>query len=106
MFGNAAAGWRGAVFGGLLNGLVLAFGQWIGWGLYSTTAPELATLADPDWYAVGWVLLGLAKLVSGLGPNGLWIIAGTVATLTALILTIINRRALRETNHEDKEVTT
>ena len=28
------AGWRGAVFGGVLNGLVLAFGQWITWGLY------------------------------------------------------------------------
>lgn len=107
VFGNAAAGWRGAVFGGLLNGLVLAFGQWIGWGLYSTTAPELATLADPDWYAVGWALLGLAKLVSGLGPNGLWAIAGTIAILTVVILATINRRSdtPRETDHTEKEVT-
>lgn len=92
VFGNAVAGWRGAVFGGLLNGVVLAFGQWIGWGLYGSTAPELATLADPDWYAVGWILLGLGALLAPLGAGGVWIIAGIVVAITVVVLIVLGRR--------------
>ncbi|WP_144720864.1 PTS transporter subunit IIC [Agrococcus jejuensis] len=92
VFGNAVAGWRGAVFGGLLNGVVLAFGQWIGWGLYGSTAPELATLADPDWYAVGWILLGLGSLLAPLGAGGVWIIAGVVVAITVAVLVVLGRR--------------
>src|SRR5699024_11228181 len=61
VFGNAVAGWRGAIFGGVLNGIVLSVGQAIGWSLYSGTAPELATLADADWYAVGWVFIEIGR---------------------------------------------
>ncbi|QCR18205.1 PTS transporter subunit IIC [Agrococcus sp. SGAir0287] len=92
VFGNAVAGWRGAVFGGLLNGVVLAFGQWIGWGLYGSTAPELATLADPDWYAVGWILLGLGSLLAPLGAGGVWVIAGVVLAITVVVLVVLGRR--------------
>lgn len=91
VFGNATAGWRGAVLGGVLNGVILAFGQWIGWGWYSSTAPELATLADPDWYAVGWILLWLGKLFSGLGNSGIWIVGALVLGITVTILFIANR---------------
>jgi ascorbate PTS system EIIC component len=49
VFGNAVAGWRGAMIGGALTGFVLAVGQAITWDVYARTAPELATLADPDW---------------------------------------------------------
>ena len=92
VFGNAVAGWRGAVFGGVLNGVVLAFGQWIGWGLYGSTAPELATLADPDWYAVGWILLGLGSLLAPLGAAGVWVIAGVVLAITVVVLVVLGRR--------------
>lgn len=92
VFGNAVAGWRGAVFGGVLNGVVLAFGQWIGWGLYGSTAPELATLADPDWYAVGWILLGLGSLLAPLGAAGVWIIAAVVVAITVVVLVVLGRR--------------
>lgn len=95
VFGNAVAGWRGAVFGGAVNGALLAFGQWIGWGLYGDTAPEIATLADPDWYAVGWLLLGAAGLLSPLGPAAAWVVAGAVLVLTAAILLLLGRRATR-----------
>jgi PTS system ascorbate-specific IIC component len=57
VFGNAFGGWRGAVLGGAINGLFLAVGQAITWGMLSNTAPELATLADPDWYIITWILL-------------------------------------------------
>jgi len=56
VFGNAYGGWRGAVLGGVVNGLFLAIGQAVTWGMLSHTAPELATLADPDWYILAWLI--------------------------------------------------
>ncbi|MBF4459399.1 PTS transporter subunit IIC [Pseudoclavibacter sp. VKM Ac-2867] len=95
VFGNAAAGWRGAVFGGVINGVVLAFGQWIGWGLWSGTAPELATLADADWFVVGWALLGLGALLAPLGAWGAIIISVSVLFLTMLTLASLSSRQKR-----------
>jgi PTS system ascorbate-specific IIC component len=92
VFGNAVAGWRGAVFGGVLNGVVLAFGQWIGWGVWGDTAPELATLADSDWFVVGWLLVGLGSVLAPLGAWTLWVIAGLVVAITVAILVVLGRR--------------
>ncbi|MFC7405815.1 PTS ascorbate transporter subunit IIC [Georgenia alba] len=93
VFGNAVAGWRGAIFGGVVNGVLLAFGQWIGWGLYGDTAPEIATLADPDWYAVGWLLLVLAQALAPLGAAGAtWVVAAAVLLATVVILLVLSRR--------------
>lgn len=92
VFGNAVAGWRGALFGGALNGIVLAFGQWISWQMYSGTAPELATLADPDWFAVGWIVVGLGSVLAPWGVWAVWIIAGGVLVLTVLVLLVLGRR--------------
>ena len=94
VFGNAVAGWRGAVFGGLVNGVVLAFGQWIGWGLYGNTAPELATLADPDWYAIGWLLLAANNALAPIGTAAIWVVAAIVLALTVLVLVLLGRRPL------------
>jgi ascorbate PTS system EIIC component len=57
VFGNKYGGWRGAVAGGAINGLFLAFGQAITWHLLERTGPQMATLADPDWYVVSWGIL-------------------------------------------------
>lgn len=92
VFGNAVAGWRGAIFGGVLNGVVLAFGQAIGWSLYAGTAPELATLADADWYAIGWALIGLGSLLAPLGAWAIWIVAGAVLVVTIAVLVALGRR--------------
>jgi PTS system ascorbate-specific IIC component len=92
VFGNAVAGWRGAVFGGVLNGVILAFGQWIGWGVWGNTAPELATLADSDWFVVGWSLRGLGGLLSPLGEGGLWVLAAVFVAATVLVLVLLGRR--------------
>jgi len=96
VFGNAVAGWRGAVFGGVINGVVLAFGQWIGWGLYGHTAPELATLADPDWYVVGWLLLAVNRLLDPVGSSGVWVVAAIVLAATVAVLLMLGRRAVPE----------
>lgn len=92
VFGNAVAGWRGAIFGGVLNGVVLAVGQAIGWSLYAGTAPELATLADADWYAVGWALIGLGSLFAPLGAWAIWVIAAIVLAVTIVVLVVLGRR--------------
>ncbi|MFC7456213.1 PTS transporter subunit IIC [Brachybacterium sp. GCM10030267] len=96
VFGNAVAGWRGAIFGGVLNGIVLAIGQAIGWGLYAGTAPEIATLADADWYAVGWALIGLGALLSPLGTWAIWVLAAVTLLVTIAILVALGRRAPAE----------
>lgn len=96
VFGNAVAGWRGAVFGGVLNGVVLAVGQWIGWGVWGDTAPQLATLADSDWFVVGWALVGIGTLLAPLGSTAaLWIIAAVVVVVTAVVLVLVGRRTPR-----------
>jgi PTS system ascorbate-specific IIC component len=65
VFGNAFGGWRGAVLGGAVNGIFLAVGQAVTWGMLSDTAPELATLADPDWYIITWLILFVSNPFAG-----------------------------------------
>jgi PTS system ascorbate-specific IIC component len=55
VFGNATGGVRGAILGGVILGAFLAFGQAIAAPMLSNTAPELAQLADPDWYILIWI---------------------------------------------------
>ena len=88
VFGNAVAGWRGAVFGGVLNGIVLAVGQALFWAPLSNTAPELSTLADPDWYLIMAVLLPL----SGIAPT-VWVAPIAVGVLTVAVLLWLSRRS-------------
>jgi PTS system ascorbate-specific IIC component len=57
VFGNRFGGWKGAVVGGGLNGAFLAVGQAVTWPLLAGTGPEIATLADPDWYIITWAIL-------------------------------------------------
>ncbi|MBI9052088.1 MAG: PTS ascorbate transporter subunit IIC [Anaerolineaceae bacterium] len=63
VFGNAYGGVRGALVGGLLVGLWLAFGQAITAPMLAHTAPELAQLADPDWYLIIWIFKPLLSLI-------------------------------------------
>ncbi|HZB31315.1 MAG TPA: PTS ascorbate transporter subunit IIC [Streptosporangiaceae bacterium] len=92
VFGNAVAGWRGAVIGGALTGLVLAVGQAITWDVYARTAPELATLADPDWYAIAWLFKALDPV---LGGNAIWAIPVVALGAAAVTLLLLGRRESR-----------
>ncbi|HEX2177432.1 MAG TPA: PTS ascorbate transporter subunit IIC [Nocardioidaceae bacterium] len=107
VFGNAVAGWRGAVLGGLLTGVTLAVGQALTWGMLDSTAPELATLADPDWYALAW-LLTLAEPLGG--GAAIWAVPAIAVTVTVLVLLWLQRRAARRerlaTAGEDEQQTT
>ncbi|MEZ0346142.1 MAG: PTS ascorbate transporter subunit IIC [Infirmifilum sp.] len=55
VFGNRTGGWKGAVLAGAINGAFLAIGQAVTLPAL-TYGPELATLADPDWYIIIWLL--------------------------------------------------
>jgi PTS system ascorbate-specific IIC component len=52
VFGNMVGGVKGAILGGAILGLFLAVGQALITPMLGTTAPELAQLADPDWYII------------------------------------------------------
>jgi PTS system ascorbate-specific IIC component len=52
VFGNMVGGFRGAILGGAILGLFLAVGQALITPMLGGTAPELAQLADPDWYII------------------------------------------------------
>ncbi|WP_084469040.1 PTS ascorbate transporter subunit IIC [Nocardiopsis trehalosi] len=93
VFGNAVAGWRGAVIGGVLNGVLLAVGQAVTWGMLGATAPELATLADPDWYFITWLLLAVGNLVPSVWASPALVAVATVAVLAWL--SVRERRAER-----------
>ncbi|MBB6172741.1 PTS system ascorbate-specific IIC component [Nocardiopsis mwathae] len=92
VFGNAVAGWPGAVLGGALTGLGLAVGQALTWGLLSGTAPELATLADPDWYLLVWLVAGVRPL---LGGAAVWAVPVIGLGATVAILLALGRRERR-----------
>ena len=63
VFGNATGGVRGAILGGVILGLFLAFGQAITAPMLSNSAPELAQLADPDWFIIIWIFKPLLSLI-------------------------------------------
>ena len=96
VFGNAFGGWRGSVLAGVVTGFSLAFGQWLGWNLLADTAPELATLADPDWYLMILLLLGLGELFSGFGDNAVLLVGAVVVVIFGVwtwLLKRLQRRA-------------
>lgn len=66
VFGNLTGGYKGAILGGVILGLFLAFGQALTSPMLSNTAPALAQLADPDWYLHIWVFKPLIGLFHGL----------------------------------------
>ncbi|MFG2001837.1 PTS ascorbate transporter subunit IIC [Spirillospora sp. NPDC048911] len=103
LFGNVVAGWRGAVLGGVLTGLILAIGQAVTWGMYESTAPELATLADPDWYAIAWLLKGLDPVVGG---AAVWAVPAVALAATVATLLILGRREKTRAAAEEAEENT
>lgn len=88
LFGNVVSGWRGAVLGGVITGLILAVGQAVTWGLYEKTAPELATLADPDWYAIAWLLEAADPVI---GDRSVWLVPAVALAATVVTLLLLGR---------------
>ena len=95
VFGNALGGWRGAVIGGAVNGLFLAVGQALMWGALSDTAPELATLADPDWYIITFLIMGVSAPFGGGDPAAMiWVATAIIVVAVAVWVFILKRKGL------------
>ena len=59
--------------------------------MLDSTAPELATLADPDWYVLAWVL----NLAQPFGGAAIWVIPVAAVGVTVLVLLLLQRREAR-----------
>jgi PTS system ascorbate-specific IIC component len=66
VFGNSTGGARGAALGGAITGLLLAVGQAVVTPMLGHSAPELAQLADPDWYILFLLFRPLLAPIMGL----------------------------------------
>lgn len=93
VFGNALGGWRGAAIGGGINGLFLAFGQALMWEMLADTAPELATLGDPDWYIIAFLIMGIGALFAGGDPAAMiWVTTAVVVVAVGIWLFVLKRK--------------
>jgi len=97
VFGNAFGGWKGAIVGGAVNGLFLAIGQALTWNMLSDTAPELATLADPDWYILAWLIMGVSAIFTGGDPAAMvWAATGVLMVVAAVWLWVLKRKGFEK----------
>jgi len=69
VFGNSTGGWKGAILGGLIMGILLAFGQLITGTMLANanSVPFVALDADPDTHVLPWIGNLLGSLFKALG---------------------------------------
>ena len=69
VFGNSTGGWKGAILGGLIMGLLLAFGQLITGNFLAArnSVPFVALDADPDTHLLPLIGGALGNLLKALG---------------------------------------
>ncbi len=67
VFGNSTGGWKGAILGGLIMGVLLGFGQLIVGNALATSVPYIAWDADPDTHILPMVGIWLGHLIKALG---------------------------------------
>jgi ascorbate PTS system EIIC component len=66
VFGNSTGGWKGAILGGFIMGVLLAFGQLVVGNVLATSVPYQALRADPDTHVLpllGTVIGNLLRIL-------------------------------------------
>jgi PTS system ascorbate-specific IIC component len=63
VFGNSTGGWKGAILGGVICGVLLALGQLIVGHVLMPSVPFYAMEADPDVHILDWILAQIAGLI-------------------------------------------
>jgi PTS system ascorbate-specific IIC component len=63
VFGNSTGGWKGALLGGVICGVLLALGQLIVGHVLMPSVPFYAMEADPDVHILDWILAQIAGLI-------------------------------------------
>ncbi len=67
VYGNSTGGWKGAILGGVIMGVLLAFGQLVVGNALATSVPYQALRADPDTHALPLLGTALGNILKGLG---------------------------------------
>ena len=67
VFGNSTGGWKGAILGGVICGVLLAGGQLIVGNALQSTVPYQAMRADPDTHLLPLIGTQLGLLLRGMG---------------------------------------
>lgn len=63
VFGNSTGGWKGAVLGGFITGVLLAIGQLVVGYATQSTVPYFAQDADPDTHLLPWLAVQVSRLI-------------------------------------------
>lgn len=63
VYGNSTGGWKGAILGGVILGIMLAFGQLILGFATQATVPFYAQTADPDTHLLPWIAVQISLLI-------------------------------------------
>jgi PTS system ascorbate-specific IIC component len=63
VFGNSTGGWKGAILGGVICGVLLAFGQMIVGTVLLPTVPWQAMRMDPDVHILDWILVQISGII-------------------------------------------
>jgi len=63
VFGNSTGGWKGAVLGGAICGVMLAIGQLVLGFATMDTVPFFAQTADPDTHLLPWLAVRVSRIL-------------------------------------------
>jgi PTS system ascorbate-specific IIC component len=63
VFGNSTGGWKGAVLGGFITGILLAIGQLVVGYATMSTVPFFAQISDPDTHLIPWLATQISRLL-------------------------------------------
>ncbi|UCC77790.1 MAG: hypothetical protein JSW37_05350, partial [Anaerolineales bacterium] len=63
VFGNSTGGWKGAVLGGAICGVLLAIGQLVLGFATIDTVPFFAQTADPDTHLIPWLAVQVSRFI-------------------------------------------
>ena len=66
VFGNSTGGWKGAILGGFIMGVLLAFGQLVTGHMLANanSVTYVALEADPDTHVLPWIGKWVAQLLA------------------------------------------
>jgi ascorbate PTS system EIIC component len=67
VYGNSTGGWKGAILGGLVMGVLLAFGQLIVGNALATSVPYEALRSDPDTHLLSMLGTFFGRILQGFG---------------------------------------
>jgi PTS system ascorbate-specific IIC component len=88
VFGNSTGGWKGAVAGSAVVGILISLGPQLIYPIMAKVGLEGSSFPETDFSAVGWPLYKLLDMGAGVGTAATFVI---VALITALVF-IIDKR--------------